>query len=67
MSKIPDRFYVRGRATLANDPLVRVEAVQASPYAPQNRYILFVLTIESAFMNTYVDGNPHSRRWQVSG
>lgn len=57
-------FYVRGRAILTDDPLVRAQAVGASPYVPADRYILFVLTIEFAFMNTYVNGNPGPRRWQ---
>jgi hypothetical protein len=30
------KFYVSGRAALTNDPLVRVQAVHASPYAPQD-------------------------------
>ena len=57
-------FYVRGRAILIDDPLVRAQAVQASPYIPQDRYILFVFTIEYAFMNTYMDGKPGPQRWQ---
>ncbi len=57
-------FYVRGRATATGDPLVRAQAVQASSYVPADRYILFVLTVEFAFMNTYVDGDPHPRRWR---
>ena len=57
-------FYVRGRAVLIDDPILRAQAVQASPYDPQDRYILFMLTIEFAFMNTYVDGEPHPRRWR---
>jgi hypothetical protein len=56
-------FYVRGRAMLTDDPLVRAQAVQASSYTPQDRYILFVLPIEFAFMNTYEEGNPGPRRW----
>lgn len=56
-------FYVRGRATLTSDPQVRAQAVQASSYAPQERYILFVLTIEFAFMNVYGEGGPGPRRW----
>ena len=56
-------FYVRGRAALIDDPLIREQAVRAAPYPPQERYILFVLTIEFAFMNRYVDGHPNSRRW----
>jgi hypothetical protein len=57
-------FYVRGRATLTDDPLIRKQAVQASSYAPADRYILFTFTIEFAFMNHYVNGKPDSRRWQ---
>jgi hypothetical protein len=60
-------FYVRGRAALSDNPLVRAQAVQASPYVPEGRYILFVLTVEFAFMNTYEDGEPTPRRWQASG
>lgn len=56
-------FYIRGRATLTDDPMMWEQAVQASSYAPQERYILFVLNIEFAFMNTYMDGKPHPRRW----
>ena len=56
-------FYVRGRATLTNDPLLREQAVRASSYTPQDRYILFVFTVEFAFMNRYVNGNPTPRRW----
>jgi len=58
-------FYVRGRATLTDDPAIRERAVQASSYKPQDRYILFVLAVDFAFMNTYDDdGDPHPRRWQ---
>lgn len=56
-------FYVRGRATLTMDPLVRDQAVQISPYAPEERYILFVLSVEGAFMNRYTDGAPAPERW----
>ncbi len=57
-------FYVRGQATLSNDPLMREQAVIASPYVPEERYITFVLSIEFAFMNVYVEGTPTPRRWQ---
>ena len=59
-------FYVRGRATLTDDPLIRAQAVGASSYVPQDHYILFVLTIEFAFMNRYVDGKSNAQRWQSS-
>src|SRR5215207_1332033 len=48
-------FYVRGRAALTDDPHIREQPVYASSYAPADRYILFVFTIEFAFMNTYIN------------
>ena len=57
-------FYVRGRATRTDDPLLREQDVKAAPYTPQDRYILFVLTIEFAFMNRYVDGQSNTKSWQ---
>jgi hypothetical protein len=60
-------FYVRGRAALTGEPRLREQAVQASSYVPQDHYIVFVLTVEFAFMNRYVDGTPHPRRWQSPG
>jgi hypothetical protein len=59
-------FYVRGHGTLMNDPLLREQAVSASSYAPADRYILFVFTVEFAFMNIYVDGKSHAERWKSS-
>src|SRR5258707_5953907 len=35
-------FYVRGRATLVNDPLIREQAVRASSYVPKDYYIVYV-------------------------
>ncbi|MCB8977741.1 MAG: pyridoxamine 5'-phosphate oxidase family protein [Ardenticatenaceae bacterium] len=58
-------FYVRGRATLVKDTAVREQAVLASSYSPADRYILFVLTVDFAFMNTYDDAGAHPRRWQA--
>jgi hypothetical protein len=58
-------FYVRGRARLNDDPVIRKAAVQASSYTPQDQYILFVLSVEFAFMNTYVNGNPRPLRWEA--
>ena len=57
-------FYVRGRGTFSDDPLLREQAVRASSYAPAEQYIVFVFTIEFAFMNTYVGGKSNTRRWQ---
>ena len=58
-------FYVRGRATFVDDPLIREQAIQASSYAPRDRYILFVFTIEFAFMNVYGTDKNDTRRWQA--
>jgi hypothetical protein len=57
-------FYVRGRATLTTDPRIREQAIEAASYTPQERYILFVFSIEFAFMNVYVEGKSVTRRWQ---
>ena len=56
-------FYVRGPAALTTEPTIREQAVRAASYAAHDRYILFVLTVESAFMNSYTDGEPNARRW----
>ena len=57
-------FYVRGRATLTDDPATREQAAREASYTPQEQYILFVLTVEFAFMNVYANGQPDTRRWQ---
>jgi hypothetical protein len=59
-------FYVTGRATLTTDPVIREQAKKAMTYTPQDRYILFTLTVDFAFMNTYDDDGSHPRRWQSS-
>lgn len=59
-------FYVRGQAALVSDPAIREQAVLASSYAPADRYILFTLTVEFAFMNVYVDGQATPQRWRAS-
>ena len=58
-------FYVRGQATLVSDTAVREQAVQASSYTLAERFILFVLTVDFAFMNTYDESGSHPRRWQA--
>jgi len=59
-------FYVTGRAALSADPAVRAQAARAASYQPAERYILFVLTVETAFMNQYAGGQPNVRRWKES-
>jgi len=58
-------FYVRGTATLTRDPALREQAARAAAYDPQAEYILFVFSIEFAFMNSYLDGKSNARRWQA--
>jgi hypothetical protein len=58
-------FYVRGRAALTDDPILRAQAVQAASYAPQDRYVLYVFSIEFAFMNTYGNGESNPQRWST--
>lgn len=58
-------FYVRGRAAHTDDPRLRAQAIQAASYTPQPRYILFTLSIDFAFMNTYSGDAPGPRRWQA--
>lgn len=58
-------FYVRGLASLCEDPLLRAQAVRAAAYAPREDYILFVLSVEYAFMNTYGGDHPGPKRWQA--
>lgn len=60
-------FYVRGQATLVNDPAIREQAVLASSYTPADHYILFILTVEFAFMNIYVEGESRPQRWRSPG
>ena len=60
-------FYVRGRAILTDNLRVREQAMKASSYVPQDRYILFIFTIEFAFMNRYIDGDSNSQNWQEPG
>jgi hypothetical protein len=57
-------FYVRGQARLSDDPLMRQAAVRASSYEPQAHYILFVFSVEFAFMNRYIGGQANTQRWQ---
>ncbi len=60
-------FYVRGQARLVQDAGLRVQAIEAATYNPAERYILFVLSVEFAFMNIYENGEPKPQRWQAPG
>src|SRR5689334_9463651 len=59
-------FYCRGHAELNTDPAMRELAAKYG-YAPQPRYILFELSVESAHTSTYPDGaDPIRKRWSVT-
>jgi hypothetical protein len=58
-------FYIRGRAILSDERLLREQAVRAASYVPDDHYILFVFTIEFAFMNNYVNGKANPKKWQA--
>jgi hypothetical protein len=58
-------FYVRGIAERLDDAVSRQEAIAASSYKPQERYILFTLSVEYAFMNLYSDDGSDTKRWQA--
>ena len=57
-------FLVSGRATFVEDPSLRAEAVRSASYTPQERYILFTLTVESAQATVYSESGPVRRRWK---
>ncbi|MCL4258280.1 MAG: pyridoxamine 5'-phosphate oxidase family protein [Anaerolineales bacterium] len=58
-------FYVRGHGRLVQDPDERAAATAAASYAPAERYILFALSVEFAFMNVYTENEPIRQRWQA--
>jgi hypothetical protein len=56
-------FWLAGHALLTDSPALRELATQYG-YQPQDRYILFELTVESAFSTIYSDtGVPVRKRW----
>ena len=58
-------FWVRGRASRTQGPADRADATAASPYTPAERYIVFVLSVEEAFMKQY--GPPATtQRWRAA-
>ncbi|MCB0192059.1 MAG: pyridoxamine 5'-phosphate oxidase family protein [Anaerolineae bacterium] len=58
-------FLITGQGHLIDDVKLRAVAVQYAAYAPKERYILFEMTIETAFSTTYdSDGTPIRKRWK---
>ncbi len=57
-------FIVSGRAALIDDPAIRALATELARYRPQERYILFELSVERAQSTVYPDhGTPVRRSW----
>lgn len=58
-------FYLMGHAALTDDPAHRVLAATHG-YTPQDNYILFELTVESAFSTVYPGGGkPVRKNWKA--
>lgn len=58
-------FYLTGRAVLTQDRTLRELAARYG-YQPKDHYLLFELTVESAFSTTYPgDGQPIRRSWKA--
>jgi hypothetical protein len=71
-SGVPDtfgtggEFHLRGKATLLEDMELRAQAVAASGYQPEDRYILFELGVSEARCHGYGDVPlPEPSRWAV--
>ena len=60
-------FSVSGKAVSADDPAIRAMATEAASYTPEDRYILFELTVERASSTVYEDGQPVRRQWREEG
>ncbi|MFO7320947.1 MAG: pyridoxamine 5'-phosphate oxidase [Chloroflexota bacterium] len=59
-------FCLTGHAVLTTDPVMR-ELASRYGYQPKDHYILFELTVESAFSTIYPGGGPPVRRsWKAS-
>ncbi|MBK8024541.1 MAG: pyridoxamine 5'-phosphate oxidase [Chloroflexi bacterium] len=58
-------FGLTGHAILTEDPAMRERAARFG-YSPKDIYILFELTVESAFSTTYPDdGPPVRQKWKA--
>ena len=57
-------FIITGSAMFILDPAMRSLASQLSRYTPEDRYILFELSIESAVSTIYKDGKPVRQHWK---
>jgi hypothetical protein len=60
-------FFISGHGKLTDDPATRTIAIQAAKYAPKDRYILFELSVESAFSTVYDDSGSIRNHWNAEG
>jgi len=59
-------FYITGHGTLTADPALRALAAKYG-YTPKDSYILFELSVESAFSTVYPGGGqPVRKRWTAN-
>ena len=60
-------FFVSGQAKFIDDPGLRAIAVEQASYSPAERYILFELSVESAFSTIYDENSePVRQRWEMT-
>jgi hypothetical protein len=60
-------FYVEGRGVRIEDPAIRRQAIAATAYPRDETFILFELSVESAFSTVYgAEGQPVRRRWEAA-
>jgi hypothetical protein len=60
-------FLVRGQAQLVEDINVREKAfaeARAIGFHPEERHVLFGLSVEEVLSTVYEDGEPKRRKWQ---
>ena len=58
-------FRITGAGRRVTDPQLRAVAVEAAPYDPSDRYVLFELLVDHALSTTYDEhGAPVRRRWR---
>jgi hypothetical protein len=61
-------FLLTGTAELVEDAGVRSIAVKHASYSPAERYVLFELTVDTAFSTEYdEDGTPARKHWTSAG
>ena len=57
-------FFIKGHAEFVDDRTRRSLASQLASYPPEDRYILFELSLESAASTIYNDGKPVRKHWR---